>query len=51
MTKTTGIIGAMDVEVEAIKAAMEHTEEKMISSIPFTVGNASHHWVSWWLRQ
>ena len=38
MTKTTGIIGAMDVEVEAIKAAMERAEEKIISSIPFTVG-------------
>ncbi len=34
----TGIIGAMDVEVEAIKAEMKNAETKIISDIPFYVG-------------
>ncbi len=34
----TGIIGAMDVEVEAIKSAMRDEEVKIISEIPFFKG-------------
>ena len=34
----TGIIGAMDVEVAAIKAAMQDTTDKVISGIPFYTG-------------
>ena len=34
----TGIIGAMDVEVAAIQAAMQHTTQTVISGIPFTAG-------------
>lgn len=34
----TGIIGAMDLEVEAIKAEMENAETKIISGIPFYIG-------------
>lgn len=34
----TGIIGAMDVEVEAIKAAMQDAEHQTVSGIPFYTG-------------
>lgn len=37
----TGIIGAMDVEVAAIRAAMTDTEETVVSGIPFTKGKLS----------
>ncbi|MBQ5545162.1 MAG: 5'-methylthioadenosine/adenosylhomocysteine nucleosidase [Clostridia bacterium] len=39
----TGIIGAMDVEVAAIKAAMQHTTQTVISGIPFTAGTLYDH--------
>ena len=38
MNKMTGIIGAMDVEVETIRAAMYNTMDRTISGIPFTLG-------------
>lgn len=38
MAKITGIIGAMDVEVESIKNGMQNREIKIISSIPFYKG-------------
>ena len=41
MSRITGVIGAMDIEVEVIRAAMEITEEKIISGIPFVTGTLS----------
>lgn len=37
----TGIIGAMDVEVDSIAANMQDVEHKVISGIPFSVGTLS----------
>ena len=40
-TIITGIIGAMDVEVESIAANMQNVEHKVISGIPFSKGTLS----------
>ena len=40
-TIITGIIGAMDVEVESIAANMQNVAHKVISGIPFSAGTLS----------
>lgn len=40
-TIITGIIGAMDVEVESIAANMQDVEHNVVSGIPFSVGKLS----------
>lgn len=37
----TGIIGAMDVEVDSIAANMQNVEHKVVSGIPFSIGTLS----------
>ena len=40
-TIITGIIGAMDVEVESIAANMQSIKHKVVSGIPFSTGTLS----------
>lgn len=39
----TGIIGAMDEEIERMQKEMHLSEEKVIAKIPFYVGSYGHH--------
>ena len=43
MNNLIGIIGAMDIEVDALIASMENTEEKIISSVRFVKGEIFGH--------